>query len=46
MKDMTLLSLMEWPQVGNILMRNDAGEQMYGIAQMPVDICVADSQEE
>jgi carbamate kinase len=25
-------------------MRNDAGEQMYGIAQMPVDICVADSQ--
>jgi carbamate kinase len=32
------------PQVGNILMRNDAGEQNYGIAQMPVDICVADSQ--
>ncbi len=32
------------PQVGNILMRNDAGEQMYKIAQMPVDICVADSQ--
>jgi carbamate kinase len=32
------------PQVGNILMRNDAGEQMYNIAQMPVDICVADSQ--
>jgi carbamate kinase len=32
------------PQIGNILMRNDAGEQMYGIAQMPVDICVADSQ--
>jgi carbamate kinase len=32
------------PQVGNILMRNDAGEQLYGIAQMPVDICVADSQ--
>ncbi|MCJ7447281.1 MAG: carbamate kinase [Bacteroidales bacterium] len=32
------------PQVGNILMRNDAGEQMYSIAQMPVDICVADSQ--
>ena len=32
------------PQVGNILMRNDAGEQMYGIAQMPLDICVADSQ--
>jgi carbamate kinase len=32
------------PQVGNILMRNDAGEQLYGIAPMPVDICVADSQ--
>lgn len=32
------------PQVGNILMRNDAGEQMYNIAQMPLDICVADSQ--
>lgn len=32
------------PQVGNILMRNDAGEQVYKIAQMPVDICVADSQ--
>jgi carbamate kinase len=32
------------PQVGNILMRNDAGEQMYSIAQMPIDICVADSQ--
>lgn len=32
------------PQVGNILMRNDAGEQLYNIAQMPVDICVADTQ--
>jgi len=32
------------PQVGNILMRNDAGEQMYNIAQMPIDICVADTQ--
>ncbi len=32
------------PQVGNILMRNDAGEQLYNIARMPVDICVADSQ--
>jgi carbamate kinase len=32
------------PQVGNILMRNDAGEKLYGIAQMPIDICVADSQ--
>jgi carbamate kinase len=32
------------PQVGNILLRNDAGEQLYGIPQMPLDICVADSQ--
>ncbi len=32
------------PQVGNILMRNDAGEQIYDIPQMPLDICVADSQ--
>jgi carbamate kinase len=32
------------PQVGNILMRNDAGELNYGIPQMPIDICVADSQ--
>jgi carbamate kinase len=32
------------PQVGNILMRNDAGEQLYQIAPMPLDICVADSQ--
>ncbi len=32
------------PQVGNILMRNDAGESTYGIPQMPLDICVADSQ--
>jgi len=32
------------PQVGNILMRNDAGEIMYEIPQMPLDICVADSQ--
>jgi carbamate kinase len=32
------------PQVGNIVMRNDAGEQTYNIPQMPLDICVADSQ--
>ena len=32
------------PQVGNILMRSDAGESVYGIPQMPLDICVADSQ--
>jgi len=32
------------PQVGNILMRNDAGMQVYGITPMPLDICVADTQ--
>ncbi len=32
------------PQVGNILLRNDAGESVYKIPQMPLDICVADSQ--
>jgi carbamate kinase len=32
------------PQVGNILMRNDAGESIYKIPPMPLDICVADSQ--
>jgi carbamate kinase len=32
------------PQVGNILMRNDAGTQVYNIPSMPLDICVADSQ--
>jgi carbamate kinase len=32
------------PQVGNMVMRNEAGEQIYNIAQMPLDICVADSQ--
>jgi carbamate kinase len=32
------------PQVGNILMRNDAGFETYKIPPMPLDICVADSQ--
>lgn len=32
------------PQVGNILMQNDAGETVYNIPQMPLDICVAYSQ--
>ncbi len=39
-----ILSHGNGPQVGNILMRNDAGEIMYKIPQMPLDICVADSQ--
>lgn len=32
------------PQVGNILMRNEAGYEVYKIEKMPLDICVADSQ--
>jgi len=32
------------PQVGNILMQHDAGQETYGIPQMPLDVCVADSQ--
>ncbi len=32
------------PQVGNILLQNDAGEQNYNIPQMPLDVCVAESQ--
>lgn len=32
------------PQVGNIVLRNEAGYKEYKIPQMPLDICVADSQ--
>ncbi|MFA7228737.1 MAG: carbamate kinase [Melioribacteraceae bacterium] len=32
------------PQVGNILLRNEAGYNQYKIPKMPLDICVADSQ--
>lgn len=32
------------PQVGNILLRNEAGFEKYRIPKMPLDICVADSQ--
>lgn len=32
------------PQVGNILLRNEAGYDKFKIPQMPLDICVADSQ--
>ncbi len=32
------------PQVGNIMLRNDAGYNAYKIPKMPLDICVADSQ--
>lgn len=32
------------PQVGNILLRNEAGYEKFKIPKMPLDICVADSQ--
>ncbi len=32
------------PQVGNKLLQNDAGEQVYDLPQMPLDVCVADTQ--
>jgi carbamate kinase len=34
------------PQVGDILLKNDAGETAYSIPQMPLDICVAGTQGE
>lgn len=34
------------PQVGDILLKNDAGEAAYNIPQMPLDICVAGTQGE
>ena len=34
------------PQVGFILLKNDAGEQVYGIPQVPLDVAVADTQSE
>jgi carbamate kinase len=32
------------PQVGNILLQHDGGDSQYGIPQMPLDYCVAESQ--
>lgn len=32
------------PQVGNLLLNNSAGHKMYGLPEMPLDICVAYSQ--
>ncbi len=32
------------PQVGNLLLNNAAGHKMYGLPEMPLDICVAYSQ--
>ncbi len=34
------------PQVGYILLKNDAGEQIYNIPQVPLDVAVADTQSE
>ncbi len=34
------------PQVGFILLKNDAGEQVYNIPQVPLDVAVADTQSE
>ncbi len=32
------------PQVGNIMLANSAGKKVYGLPEMPLDICVAYSQ--
>ena len=32
------------PQVGNVLLQHEAGQKMYGIPKMPMDICVAETQ--
>ncbi len=32
------------PQVGNILLSNNAGSKMYGVPEMPMDVCGAYSQ--
>lgn len=34
------------PQVGNMLLRNQAGEKLHGVAPMPLDVCVAETQGE
>ncbi len=34
------------PQVGNVLLKNDAGEQLYDIPSIPLDAAVADTQGE
>lgn len=32
------------PQVGNVLLQHEAGQKIYGIPKMPMDICVAETQ--
>ncbi len=39
-----VISFGNGPQVGNIMMQNDAGEQLYDLPPMPLDTCVAYSQ--
>ena len=34
------------PQVGNILLKNDAGESIYKVPQVPLDVAVANTQSE
>ncbi len=32
------------PQVGNILLKNEAGNEIYKLPKMPLDVCVAETQ--
>lgn len=32
------------PQVGNVMLQHDAGQQVYGLQVMPMDFCVAETQ--
>jgi len=32
------------PQVGNVLLQHEAGNQIYGLPKLPMDICVAETQ--
>lgn len=32
------------PQVGNVLLQHEAGEKVFGVPQMPVDVAVAETQ--
>ncbi len=39
-----ILSHGNGPQVGNALLRNEAGNNVYKLPKMPLDVCVADTQ--
>lgn len=32
------------PQVGNVLLQHEAGEKIFGIPKLPIDVCVAETQ--